>query len=501
MVGLIATIICALGIWQLFRLNREREVRTSTALWIPVFWLFIGASRNVGEWLHFSSGSVSNSDRYLEGNPLDRAMLSAVLVVGVIVLLSRGRLVGILLRSNIPILLYFLYCGTSVLWSDFPDVSFKRWFRALGDVVMVLIVLSDPDWLAATRRLLARVGFVVLPVSVLFIRYFPDLGRSYSKGGQPEWTGVGTDKNALGMICLVFGLAAVFRFLQIRQEKEGARKGKPLIAQGALIVMASYLLYEAHSATAISCFFLAGGVMVLTQLLRVARKPAVLHLLVATVLMVPISAMFLGVGSNLVGELGRDSTFTGRTAIWQAALSIADNPLVGAGYESFWLGQRLDQVSRSIQQGVNQAHNGYIEIYLNLGWVGLAFLAGLFITGYKRIFHAVRWQTQGGTLRLAFFIVAVTYNLGEGAFKMMHPLWILFLLAVAVVPKIPSQKAPELNTQLDEAQSVSDASAGVHVCVRQQPRDWTSDGGTVDFFGSRITERDCLHCFRTLKFV
>src|SRR5260370_14947026 len=278
MVGLIATIICVLGIWQLFRLNREREVRTSTALWIPVFWLFIGASRNVGEWLHFSSGSVSNSDRYLEGNPLDRSMLSAVLVIGVIVLLSRGRLVGILLRSNIPILLYFLYCGTSVVWSDFADVAFKRWFRGLGDVVMILIVLSDPNWLAAVRRLFARVGFVVVPVSILFIRYFPDLGRTYDKSGQPEWTGVGTDKNALGMICLIFGLAALSRFLQVRQGKGTAGKRGPLIAQGAIIVMAAYLLYEAHSATAISCFLLAGGVMVLTQLLRAARRPAVLHL-------------------------------------------------------------------------------------------------------------------------------------------------------------------------------------------------------------------------------
>src|SRR5690348_9374243 len=115
MVRLIAVIICALGIWQLFRLNREREVQTSTALWIPVFWLFIASSRNIAEWLRYSP--VTESDRYLEGNPLDRAILSAILVLGTIVLLRRGRRVGLLLRSNIPILLYLLYCATTVLWS------------------------------------------------------------------------------------------------------------------------------------------------------------------------------------------------------------------------------------------------------------------------------------------------------------------------------------------------------------------------------------------------
>jgi len=465
MVRLIAAIACALGIGLLFRLNWEGKVPTSKALWIPTCWLFIASSRNVGEWLHYDLGG--QSDRYLEGNPLDRAILSAILAFGVIVLISRGRQVGTLLRTNIPILLYFLYCGISIIWSDFPDVSFKRWFRALGDVAMILIVLSDPDWRAAVRRLFARIGFVVVPISILFIRYFPELGRAYSRGGQPSWTGVGTDKNALGMICLVFGLAAISRFLQLRKEEDGARKKGPLIAQGALIAMTLYLLWQANSATAFACFFLAGGVLVLTQLPPVARKPPVLPLLITTPLIVPLSAMFLGVGSSLVGTLGRDTTFTGRTAIWQAALGMVSNPLLGAGYESFWLGQRLERVENLIGQGVNQAHNGYIEIYLNLGWVGLVLLAILLVTGYRRIVTEVLWQMQTGSLRLAFFIVAVAYNFSEGGFKMMHPVWITFLLAIAVIPEIPSHKAPELDPRRLDAEFVTEPAAKVRVAVRQ----------------------------------
>ncbi len=443
MVRLVAAIVFALGIWLLFRLNREKEVSTSKALWIPTFWLFIAASRNIGEWLHYDPGG--QSDRYLEGNPLDRAFLSVILALALIVLISRGRRVGTLLRSNIPILMYFFYCGISILWSDFPDVSFKRWFRALGDVAMILIVLSDLDWLAAIRRLFARVGFVVVPVSILFIRYFPELGRAYSRGGRSSWTGVGTDKNALGMICLVFGLAAIFRFLQLRKEESDASKKGPLFAQGSLIAMTLYLLWQANSATAFACFFLAGGLMVLTQLFPVARKPIVLRLLIAVAVIVPLSAMFLGIGSGLVGTLGRDTTFTGRTAIWQAALGMGSNPLLGAGYESFWLGQRLHGVENLIGQGVNQAHNGYIEIYLNLGWVGLVLLAILLITGYRNIFTAVLGGVQAGNLRLAFFIIAVAYNFSEGGFKMMHPVWITFLLSIAVSPEISTQKASEVN--------------------------------------------------------
>lgn len=434
MIPWIATIICFLATWQLFRLNREKEVHTSAALWIPVLWFFIASSRNVSQWLQYSS---AGGDQYLEGSPLDRAVLSGILALGVGVLFSRGRRIGKLLRSNGPVLLYFLYCGVSVLWSDFPDVSFKRWFRASGDVVMVLIVLSDPDWLAAIRRLLTRVGTVVVPMSILFIRYFPQMGRAYTRAGAPTWTGVATDKNGLGMICLVFGLMFIFRFLQVLKGEAGTGKRRLLLANGSLIVMTCYLLWEANSATAFACFFLACLPMILTYLFRFARKPAIVSSLVLTALVVPISAMFLGVGSNLVQDLGRNSTFTGRTIIWHSAFGLVHNPLLGTGFESFWVGPRQKEMMRLIDQGVNQAHNGYIEIYLNLGYVGLILLAFLLLTGYRRIAKSVRMQTNAGNLRLAYFIVAIVYNLSEAGFKMMHPVWITLLLATMVEPETP----------------------------------------------------------------
>jgi exopolysaccharide production protein ExoQ len=455
MARLIATLICALGIWGLFRLDRQAKVRSSIALWIPMMWLFIAASRNVSAWLQYSPGDAS--DQYLEGSPLDRAALTAILALGVIVLFTRGRRVFVLLQSNIPILLYFLYCGVSMIWSDFPDVSFKRWFRAMGDVVMVLIVLTEPDWLGALKRLLARLAFLLLPLSVLFIRYYPELGRTYSRNGRPFWVGVATDKNALGMLCLVCGLAAIFRFIVIYRGEEGDRKMKPLIAQGALIVMTLYLIRAADSATALACFLLAGGVMVATCLFRLARKPVVIHVMVVAVLGVAFSALFLQLGTGMVEGLGRESTLTGRTTIWHYALGMVHNPVFGTGFESFWVGPRREKMIVSIDQTVNQAHNGYIEIFLNLGWIGVALLAGLIVTGYRRIVPAVRRQTQAGSLRLAYCIVAVAYNFTEAGFKMMNPVWFFFLLSIAIVPATPILKRRSASAESDRAHSLSNS--------------------------------------------
>ena len=458
MTRLIATFACILLTWGLFALNRDPKNRVSKALWIPTMWLFFAASRNVSEWLQRGGGSTD----YTEGSPLDRSVFTAILALGVIVLFMRRRRVVGLLRSNAPILLYFFYCAISVVWSDFPDVAGKRWFRACGDVVMVLIVLSEPNWQAALKRLLARMGFLLVPVSILFIRYYPELGRRFSRAGQPSWAGVATDKNALGMICLIFGLAAIFRFLQLYRGEEGDHKTRPLIAQGVLIAMTVYLIWEAHSATALACFLMGGSVMVLTCLSRWARKPVFLHFMVAAALAVSVSALFLGIGSGLVENLGRDSTLTGRTNIWHSALAKVRNPFFGEGFESFWVGPRLQTVAGEIDEYLNQAHNGYLEIFLNLGWVGVTLLGALIVTGYRRIVPDVRRQTQAGSLRLAYFIATLAYNFTEAGFKMMNPIWVVFLLSIAVVPRTPVLKRPKASAQLNNAQSPVDPLVALH---------------------------------------
>src|SRR5215472_17060646 len=127
---IVATVFFILLIVQLYRMTRDEGVRTSKALWLPIFWFFIGLTRNVSDWLHLYANGGSESGQYMEGSPLDRAILTLFLALGVMVVLGRSRKVGTILRSNLQILLFFSYCLMSVLWSDYPDIALKRWFRA-----------------------------------------------------------------------------------------------------------------------------------------------------------------------------------------------------------------------------------------------------------------------------------------------------------------------------------------------------------------------------------
>jgi exopolysaccharide production protein ExoQ len=437
----IATIVFIFGIWGLFALDGLPKSGNSKALWIPTIWLLIAGSRNVGEWLHMSAPS-DQGQRYLEGSPLDRAVLGALVALGIAVLFSRWHRVEPFLRANTTVLLFFAYCAASSVWSDHPDVALKRWVRAIGDLVMVLVIVTDPDWILALKRVLARVGFVLLPLSVLLIRYYPSLGRGYSISGTATfWTGVATDKNGLGMICLIFGLGAVWRFVDTYKARKKNRLTNRLRALGILLMVTLWLLWESNSMTSISCFVLAGGLMLSIGRWPMTRKPAVTSFL--TVFVVSVSAFVLfGGGSSVLELLGRNPTLTGRTEVWHTILPFSQNALVGSGYESFWLGDRLAKIGRITGAGLQEAHNGYLEIYLNLGWVGLILLATVIVTGLRKVIHAVGRDPDIGSLRLAYLVLALIYNFTEAAFKMMNPVWIFFLLAVIAPTVATSELAP-----------------------------------------------------------
>jgi exopolysaccharide production protein ExoQ len=431
----VAAIIFATGIVALFMLDRGPKTRSSWALWLPIVWLLIIGSRHVSVWLGVAP--AVSSAQYLEGSPLDRSIYLLLLAGGMVVLVGRREAVASLLRRNRPIVLFVLYCGISVIWSDFPGVAFKRWVKSLGDYVMILILLTEDDGEIAVKQVLAKVGFVLLPLSVLLIKYYPSLGRAYASHwvGTQFFIGVASDKNMLGMACMVFGFAAAWRVIEAWSARRRDRT-KVVIVHGTILAMGIWLLKLSDSATSLACFGLTSALITVHTFSDVLRKCWVLHLSVAAIVLVYASVLFLGVGDGLLSSLGRDPTLTGRTDIWDVLLEVPINPVVGTGFESFWLGKRLEHLwAFPIVYGINEAHNGYLEMFLNLGWIGVAFLAVLLWTGYKHVLRSIERNPEAGRLRLGYFVIAVVYNFTEAGIRSLDLVWIAFLLATIAVPQ------------------------------------------------------------------
>jgi len=428
--ALVATFLCVAAIAALFALDRDRQARTSPALWIPTLWLLINGSRGVSQWLQRPS-AVSLQQQYTEGNPLDAAVFGILILAGIVVLNFRRRRLRELLQQNLPILLFFAYAGLSILWSAYSFIALKRWSKAMGDLVMVLVVLTDPQPLNAVKRFFARATFILLPLSVLLIEFYPGLGSMYDPTDQTMiYTGVTTFKNLLGMITMVCGLAALWRFLEANEDRSMWHRRRHLLAHGAMIATAVWLLVKCNSMTSLSCFGLAGAVMVMATRGWVKRRPGRVHLLVGTAIAIPLFALFVDTVGTLLHALGRNPTLTDRTSIWRAVLAMHTNPLVGTGFESFWLGSHLQSVWDLSVRGIQEAHNGYLEVYINLGWIGELLLLALIFTGYRHILSALRLDPDWGRLRLAYFTATLIYCLTEAGFRMMNPIWIAFLLVI-----------------------------------------------------------------------
>ena len=433
--GTLALVVCIIGIGGLFFLDRDKSVRPSPALWLPVIWLWIVGSRPVSFWLGIGTVSTDTLQSTLNGSPTDAAIFLALLALGVMVLLYRSKKTTAYLAISGPILLYFLYCLMSVMWSPFHDAAFKRWTKAVGDLVMMLIILTDGQPIPALRRLYSRVGFILFPFSVYLIRY-SDTGRAFDVDGNPMNVGVTTNKNELGLVVFVISLGVLWNVRSLFRHQNEAHRGRRLVAQCTLLAFGIALLQTAHSATSVSCFVVGAGLMFATSLQFLRKQPGRVLALSLGVVLAGGLGLFFGGGSVLSQSLGRGTGLTGRTEIWSASIAAAGNPVLGTGFESFW-NANAAKVNYSLQlrgfrdlPNLNTAHNGYIEAYLDLGLVGLCLIVLILISGYRYASKAFQRDPELASLMLTCIVTGTFYSITEAGFRILTPSWIFLLLGV-----------------------------------------------------------------------
>lgn len=428
---LVLGIVCGL-----FYLVRDKDASTSRALWIPTFWFWIVFSRPLTMWLHFDR-NVTLQNQYVEGSPVDATFYGLLILTAALVVNLRGRAFRNCLHLNFAILLYFFYCGVSVAWSDAPGIALKRWIKAAGEVIVILVVLTDSNPTAALKRILTRITFVLIPLSALFIYVIPSLGSDYDPIDRKTfYFGVCTWKNQLGLLCLICGLSSLWLLIDSWNNREMKQRSGYLCAYGLMFVVSAGLIVKADAMTSFSCLGLASGVMILSAQRWVPRRPSSVFLLVAGAAGIALFALFIDTAGSLLHSIGRNSTLTGRTEIWSAVLAQHTNPLLGTGFESFWMGNRMQSVWDLSQVGIEEAHNGYLELYVNLGLIGLALLGLLIVGGYRNVAESFRRDPHAGRLRVALFTAAVIYNFTEAGFRMMTPMWTGFLLVITAVPSL-----------------------------------------------------------------
>jgi len=417
--------------------RRRRNV--SAAIWIPTIFVMILASRPMSVWAAGGRvrGAVENAND-LASSSLDQIFYLSVLGISFLVASMRGVKWGKIYAANKTLMIFYLYFFLSILWSSDPSGSFKRLIKDFSLLFVAALIFTEKDPMEAVRAVYVRCAFVLLPLSMVFIKWFPVYGRVYGIGGEMTLTGVTTQKNSLGEIVLIFTLFLVWDYLEMRRATETVRRRKIPWALFFLLLNGGWLLHLSDSKTATVCT--AVGLFLIIRSGRLLSKTISRVVFIGALslpFLVFFSQEFGEVIAPLMAALGRDMTFTGRTEIWQHININTVNPLIGYGYWNFWGGPGGDRINLAMKALIPNAHNGYLDLYLDGGILGLSVLFLLLLATGNSIIKRLKPgsdENRYQRVRLAFVVAAIIYNLSESTFARMGPIWLTSLMMITDFP-------------------------------------------------------------------
>lgn len=324
-----------------------------------------------------------------------------------------------------PIAFLTLWALASALWSQAPDDTIRKWaWLMVGTGVAVyLIKCISPQQMF---RMLMLVGIVAAVSSILLCVGLPSYGIEQGGPNAGDWQGIFPQKNACGM-ALVFLITPAF----LPSEVTGVRK--QLRWAYGLILLFMIIMTKSRTSLGVIALYLA-----LMGALRVIGKfPRIQIFLLVALGLAILGGMAAVVFSNLdafTELMGRDATFTGRTQIWEAAMrSIAKRPWLGYGYNAFWRGLSGESANLllSVKFFIIHAHNGFINLWLDLGLVGVVGSIWIFLrAGMHTLmaFHAKRSPMVDWYIGIIF--LTLLYNIDESfLLRTLDIEWVLCLAA------------------------------------------------------------------------
>lgn len=322
----------------------------------------------------------------------------------------------------------------SKYWSIDPSMTGRR-------VIAMIISGSFAMYLGTTfhghclPRLLTHCAFIMGLLSILMVFAVPSIGV-HQDVNAGMWRGIWYEKNQMGMVMAAGGTAAA-----AWAASEDRRWKTPLLT----ILLCFLLVLAARSKTSLLCIMLGVGMVGALWTLK-RGGPA---LAVAAVWMGVVGGaagwwLWTYESAEILAALGKDPSLTGRTGIWDALfVKIAERPWTGYGYNAFWGLDSEPALWVRYQTGwlVPSAHNGWIDLLVQLGWPG-AILVGTIMTS-SYVLTLLRLPTAGlreGFWGIAYLSVYILLTFSESVLLSAQSLpWTLCLaiLARAVYPEPP----------------------------------------------------------------
>jgi O-antigen ligase len=290
-------------------------------------------------------------------------------------------------------------------------------------------------------ELVMLMGAIVLPASVLAALFIPSIGTDGA-----HWRGVLAHKQncaAVAMFCLITALHWEYSGIYQR------------ISRAVYMVLCLVLIVMSQSRTGwfltVVALVLSGAIWLLQKM---PAQQALAILLIGVLLVAGATYVIRAHSVSLLDSVGKDSTLSQRTSIWASVWgAILRRPILGYGFGAFWRG--LYGPSQGIVLdagwGLSQAQDGFLDVWLGIGVVGVALLGLMTLQAIRNAFRCFYWQANQAYVRWCIVVILITllFNIGETTIARLQLVWFLFLLACIGLDQAVSKTRSPLNTRYE----------------------------------------------------
>ncbi|HEY9849899.1 MAG TPA: O-antigen ligase [Leptolyngbyaceae cyanobacterium] len=360
-----------------------------------------------------------------------------LLLIVICLLLARWKQSLLILSKGKLLLLFVGITIISTLWSDFPSDTQKQAMSLAESTLFGVYFASRYSFKEQTRMI--TLAFVIASIfSILYVFGLPKFGITQVGGNAGNWRGIFVHKNTLGRMMVIAGLF----FLTTAFSNK--RNWMVLVCLG----IAVQLILGTNSKSALVSFIFLIAIL---PLYRIFRWNSIISipLYIIVVLTGGTAAQMLADNWNAaLASIDKDPNLNGRIPIWQIVIErIQERPWLGYGYDGFWHGWEgkwSASLWRTITWLPDQAHNGFLDVVLELGLVGGIIFAILF---GNAIFRSVEWIRLNRTLEtfwpLAYMTYYVLMNMTQSILVTPYTfVWLIFVM-ISLTPVVDIYKNNE----------------------------------------------------------
>ncbi len=345
---------------------------------------------NVNSFIRFRQ--FPEVDNYSDHEP-DYIIAALLAIVLIALLLRRNQLLATYIfawKNNRFLILFLAYALISLLWTIyFPATLYKLFFLFFATVAGSYVAIRYKA--EGVIQVLTWVGAICTLLSLLVVIYFPLVGVMQNRPFVGSWTGMFWHRNHTGNIFAFFNMIFLLRFLF---DNRLAIIQKLIMA--FFYLLSALMVFESRSATGIIVFlFLHLVTLLMAVWLRYRERLKSKHYYASAALLLGGFLVFITNTAFFFGLLGRSATMTGRIPLWEDLFQriFLQQPWLGYGYGALWTLKSFRiqmQIHHNWPYQIYFADNGFFDILLNLGLVGLLlFLATYIPLGFRSLRQAV----------------------------------------------------------------------------------------------------------------